>query len=214
MARSARLSAREVVVGMVAGARDIRSHPAAAAALLAIGVHRLCFGLLTLLTLLLYRNTFDARGGLFPGGMLGLGELVAATAAGTLLAAVVTPPVVRRTGKPAWITALLAGGGVAQLALGLPFLPPAIVAAGFVLGLVGQSVKICVDTTLQETIDDDHRGRVFSFYDTLFNVTFVVALVAGAFLLPVSGVSVPVLVLVCATYLVGAVAFARASRRR
>ncbi len=42
-------------------------------------------------------------------------------------------------------------------------------------------MKICVDTTLQETVDDDFRGRVFSVYDTLFNVTFVVALLVGAF---------------------------------
>src|SRR6059058_5206402 len=54
MARSARLSAREVAAGMVAGARHVAAHPAAAAALLAISVHRLCFGMLTLVTLLLY----------------------------------------------------------------------------------------------------------------------------------------------------------------
>ena len=36
-----------------------------------------------------------------------------------LLAAGVTPWVVRHIGKPRWITALLAGGGLAQLALGL-----------------------------------------------------------------------------------------------
>ena len=58
-----------------------------------------------------------------------------------------------------------------------------------VLGFVAQGVKICVDTTLQETVEDDFRGRVFSVYDTLFNVTFVVALLVGAFLLPPSGIS-------------------------
>ena len=56
---------------------------------------------------------------------------------------------------------------------------PAIVLASLVLGFVAQAVKICVDTTLQESVEDDFRGRVFSVYDTLFNVTFVAALLVG-----------------------------------
>jgi hypothetical protein len=203
MAGTVRLSARDVAVGMVSGARHAWSHPPAAAALTAISLHRLCYGFLTLMTLLLYRNTFSDAG-FFPGGMLGLGEVVAAGAVGTLSAAAVTPWVVRQIGKPRWITYLLAFGGLAQLGLGLPFVPPTIVLAGFVIGFVGQGVKICVDTTLQESIDDDHRGRVFSVYDTLFNVTFVAALLIGAFALPPSGISYPVLIAVSAIYLLTA----------
>jgi MFS family permease len=212
MARSARLSAREVVRGMVSGARHAWAERAAAAVLTAISLHRLCYGFLTLMTLLLYRNTFAGDGAFFPGGLAGLGEVVAAGAVGTLLAAVVTPWVVRRIGKPRWVVVLLAGAGVGQLVLGLPFLPPTVVAAAFVLGFVGQGVKICVDTTLQETIDDDHRGRVFSVYDTLFNVSFVLALLLAAFLLPPSGVSYPMLLAVAAGYLLTAALYAKWSR--
>lgn len=208
MSRTARLSVVEVARGMLSGARHAWAERQAAAALSAIGLHRVCNGFLTLMTLLLYRNTF-ADDGLFPGGMLGLGEVVAAGALGTLTGAVVTPWVVRHIGKPRWITGLLAFGGLALLGLGLPFLPPTIVLAGFAIGFVGQGVKICVDTTLQETIDDDHRGRVFSVYDTLFNVTFVVALVVAAFVLPPSGISYPVLVVVSVVYLATAVLYAR-----
>jgi hypothetical protein len=210
--RSGRLSARGVAVGMVAGARHLRAHRAAAAALLAISLHRLCYGLLALMTLLLYRNTFDSTGSLFPGGLVGLGEVLAAGATGTLLAAVVTPRVVRRIGKPRWITLLLAGGGLAQLALGLPFIPPTIVFAGFLLGFVAQAVKICVDTTLQESVADDFRGRVFSVYDTLFNVTFVVALLVAAFVLPPSGISYGMLLVVAAGYVLAAAGYARITR--
>jgi hypothetical protein len=74
-------------------------------------------------------------------------------------------------------------------------------------------VKICVDTTLQERVEDDFRGRVFSVYDTLFNVTFVVALLGGAFTLPASGVSVPVLAAVGVGYLLAAAAYARVTSR-
>jgi MFS family permease len=212
MARSARLSVRDVVRGMVSGARHAWAEPPAAAVLTAISLHRLCYGFLTLMTLLLYRNTFPAEGGVFPGGLAGLGEVVAAGAVGTLLAAVVTPMVVRRIGKPRWIVVLLSAAGVGQLALGLPFVPSAVVAAGLLLGFVAQAIKICVDTTLQETIDDDHRGRVFSVYDTLFNVTFVLALVLAAFLLPPSGISYPMLVAVGVGYLLTAALYARLAR--
>jgi MFS family permease len=209
---SARDSARETVLGMAAGMRHVAARPPAAAALLAISLHRLCYGVLTLMTLLLYRNTFESSGGLFPGGILGLGEVVAAGALGTLLAAAVTPPVVRRIGTTRWITVLLTGGGVAQLALGLQFVPAAVVLVGLLLGFVAQAVKICVDTTLQETVEDDFRGRVFSVYDTLFNVTFVVALLVGAFALPPSGVSSPVLVAVAGGYLLAAAGYSRVTR--
>jgi hypothetical protein len=165
------------------------------------------------MTLLLYRNTFQPGGGVFPGGIVGLGEVVAAGAVGTLLAAGLTPGVVRRIGKPRWITLLLVGAGVTQFGLGLPFVPPAIVLAGLVLGFVAQAVKICVDTTLQESVEDDFRGRVFSVYDTLFNVTFVAALLVGAFVLPASGISYSLLAVVGAGYLLTAVGYARVTRR-
>ena len=210
--RSAALSARAIGRGMVAGARHVLSLPPAAAALLAISLHRLGYGVLTLMTLLLYRNTFEPGVGVFPGGIVGLGEVVAAGAVGTLLAAALTPGVVRRIGKPRWITLLLVGAGVTQVGLGLPFVAPTIVLASLVLGFVAQAVKICVDTTLQESVEDDYRGRVFSVYDTLFNVTFVVALLAGAFLLPDSGVSYPLLVAVGVGYLAAAVCYARVTR--
>jgi hypothetical protein len=70
-----------------------------------------------------------------------------------------------------------------------------------------------VDSTLQETVADDFRGRVFSVYDTLFNVTFVAALLVAAFLLPPSGISYPLLVTVAVGYLAAAAAYTRLTRR-
>src|SRR3954449_7112580 len=61
-------SARGVAVGMLAGARHAWARPSAAAALTVIGLHRIRYGVLTLMALLLYRNTFSGSGGLFPGG--------------------------------------------------------------------------------------------------------------------------------------------------
>ena len=122
-----------------------------------------------------------------------------------------TPGVVRRIGKRRWITLLLVAAGVSQVGLGLPFVAPTIVLASLVLGLVAQGVKICVDSTLQESVEDEYRGRVFSVYDTLFNITFVVALLAGAFLLPPSGVSYGLLAVVGVGYLGAGLLYARIS---
>jgi MFS family permease len=209
--RSLGETARDTLLGLVAGARHVAARPPAAAALLAIGLHRFCYGVFTLMTLLLYRNTFT-EGGLFPGGILGLGQVVAAAAIGTLVAAVVTPPVVRRIGTRRWILLLLVGGAGAQVALGLWLTPFAVVLVGVLLGFVAQGVKICVDSTLQETVEDDFRGRVFSVYDTLFNLTFVVALVAGAVTLPESGLSSLVPVVVAGGYVLAAVTYSRITR--
>jgi hypothetical protein len=73
-----------------------------------------------------------------------------------------------------------------------------------VLGFVAQAVKICVDATLQQTVLDGFRGRVFSVYDALFNVSYVVALLVGAAVLPASGRSPGLLVAVAAGYLLTA----------
>jgi len=86
--------------------------------------------------------------------------------------------------------------------------------AGFWVGFAGQAAKICVDTLLQESVEDDFRGRVFSFYDTLFNVTFVAAAVVAAFLLPVSGKSYVMLAVVSAGYALTALGYGLAVRRR
>jgi hypothetical protein len=79
-----------------------------------------------------------------------------------------------------------------------------VVAAWFVLGCIGQGVKICVDTTLQETTEDDYRGRVFSVYDTLVNMAFVAGLLAAAWQSPASGRSLPALAAVSTGYLLAA----------
>jgi MFS family permease len=198
-----RLTVRDVGAGMLAGARHVWAIRPAATALAVITVHRLCFGLVTLMTLLLFRTTLGPWGPV-PGGLAGLGVVVAAGAGGTLLAAVVTPPAVRRLGRRGWVTLVLAVLSPATVALGLAFSAPAVVLAGFALGFGGQAVKICVDSTLQETVEDDVRGRVFAVYDMLVNVSYVVALLVAALLLPASGISPAVVLTVGVLYALAA----------
>ena len=106
------------------------------------------------------------------------GALVIVAGIGYACAALVTPPATRRLSKPAWITLLLAASAVVTVALGETFSQLAYLAIGFCLYLAPQGVAICATTILQEEVDDAYRGRVFAFYDMMFNVTYVAG--AGA----------------------------------
>jgi MFS family permease len=197
---------------MLDGARHLAERRGAGYVLLALGAHRVLFGLSLIATLLLYRNHFT-DGTVFRTGLAGLGQVVLAGAAGALVAAAVTPWATRHTSPRRWVATLLGSAAVIQLVLGLQYTPPAVVAASFAIGLAGHSIKIVADTAIQAECDDDYRGRVFGFYDTLFNVALVVGLFVGAVTLPPTGRSVAVVLGVAAGYGVVAVTYAWAASR-
>ena len=201
-----------VARGLAAGAAHVWSRRPAARALGAIAASRLLFGMSTIGTLLLYRNYFHDHG-MLRAGIVGLGQAFAASAAGYVLAAFVTPTVTNRIGKPRWVVLVFSAAAVAQVVFGLPFAMAPLLAGACVIGFVTQSAKICIDTIVQEEIDDDFRGRVFSFYDTLFNLTFVLAAVLAAFVLPKDGKSYPVLVAIGLGYALTALLYGAAERR-
>jgi len=186
--KDSRDSVRHVLRGLAAGVGHIRSHPSVLRAFTVIGIHRFAYGISAICTLLLYRNYFTDHG-VFRAGLGGLGQVVAAIAVGGGLAAVLTPIVARRLGYTRWSGGLLIGAGVVELALGLPFQLQLVLPAAALLGLTAQGVKICVDTLVAQRVADDFRGRVFSLYDTLFNVVFVAAGVLTALVLPETGKS-------------------------
>lgn len=202
---------RAVGEGLVSGARHVASRRPAAAALAAMTAHRFFFGVTSLITLLAYRNLF-ADGAVLKAGLPGLTQVVVASGIGTLLGAVLTPLVVRRVSKALEVTVLLACGAAVQIGLGLPYQKLTFLLAGLALGIISQGSKICIDTIVQENVDDDFRGRVFSFYDTLFNVSFVLAAAAGAFVLPDDGHSPTTLVVLAVGYGAAAVGYAGAVR--
>jgi MFS family permease len=209
--------AREAVAGVARGLRDGAVHVwrrrAPADALAAITAMRFCFGVLTVITLLLARNWFNNPDDT-NAGLATLGLAVAVTAAGFFAAAVLTPIVTPRIGVPTWIVVCALAAAVTQVALGLTFALGPILVAAFLLGLVSQGAKIGVDTVVQTTVDDAYRGRVFSVYDVLFNVAFVGAAAVSALVLPADGHSPAVLVGVAAGYALTGVLYGVAVRRR
>jgi hypothetical protein len=175
-----------VLRGFVDGARAVAANPSIAASFAGLAAYRLAFGISTLLTLLLYRYAFTDLGPL-RAGLPGIGEAVAVAAAGLLCAALVTPLLVHRWGRPWTIRVSLAVACATQLGLGL-FLSLAIVlVAAFVIGLTGQVVKLCADAAVQSEGPDGALGRIFALYDVVFNVGYVLAVALAAFAAPADG---------------------------
>jgi MFS transporter len=210
--RTARETMGEVARGLVAGAQHVRARVPVRNGLLAIGVHRLGYGVTTVCTLLLYRNYFTSDG-IFRAGLAGLSQVIAAVATGGALAAVVTPAAFRRFGAVRWPAGLLALAVVVELCLVLPYEMPALLVAALVLGFAAQGIKISVDTLVQLYIDDAFRGRVFALYDTMFNVALVVAAVLTAMVLPADGHSPASVIVIAAAYAATALVYVTNSRR-
>jgi hypothetical protein len=104
-----------------------------------------------------------------------------------------------------WPALLLVVAAVVEVGLGLPYTMPLLLLAALVLGFVSQAIKICVDTLVQQEVEDLFRGRVFALYDTLFNVTLVAAAVLTAVALPENGYSPAAVITIGVAYaLIGA----------
>jgi hypothetical protein len=189
-AQPARLAAelRVVAAGLASGLRFVFRRRGPTAALVAIGGNRFFYGILFLMSILLYRNYFYL-GAKASTAETHYGYLAAAGAVGYFLSALLTPIVTRRLIKPAVIALSLAVSAVLIGSLGQTFNQVAYIFMAFCLGLVGQATAICATTILQEQLPDDFRGRGFSYYDMMFNITFAAGALICLPFLPSSGKS-------------------------
>ena len=198
-----------VATGWAYGARTVRATPSVAATLSGLAAHRMVFGINTLLVLVIVRHSGAT-------GFAGLGIVVvfvAATGSGSFLANVLTPAAVRRWGRYASANAALLFAAVVQLA-GASLHLAVMVACGFFLGLAGQVVKLCADTAMQIDVDDTLRGHVFAVQDSVFWMSFIIAISVAAVLIPDDGQSAALALAGSGPYLAGLAGHARIGRRR
>ena len=194
-----------VGAGLAAGARYVVRRRGPTAALGATGGFSFLFGPLFLMSILLYRNYFyRSSAGTAEGH---LGALVVASGIGYACAALITPAATRRLGKRTWIVVLLAASAVVTAVLGETFLEGAYLGVGFLLYLTRQATAISATTILQEDVDDAYRGRVFAFYDMMFNVTFVLGAAIFAAFMPNNGKSAVIVAVVAAGFGVAAAGY-------
>jgi MFS family permease len=195
-----------VARGLSDGGRAALAAPSVAAGFVALFAHRAAVGISLLLTVLLMRFSFTDMGPL-KAGMAGIGEIMLAGGLGILAAGLTTARIVHRFGRRRTISGALVLAALAQAGLGLPMVLPTVLLATFVIMYAGQIIKLCVDAAAQRDIGDETRGRVFALYDTLFNITSVVAFVAAAAVVPLDGRSPGLIVAATVLYLVGLAGF-------
>ena len=203
--------ARDVVIGLIEAVAHLRRQRAAGIGLLTIAGHRLFYGIVTVATILVFRNYFH-RPDQIDAAIGDLGLVVVITGAGFAFASVVTPPMSARLGLRSSMIICLVASAVFQVLPGAIYVRLPLMVAAFLLGLTAQCIKICVDTLVQAHVADEFKGRVFVIYDMIFNVTLVVAAVIAALILPANGKSVIIMIIMAIGYLLVAVGFAVASR--
>jgi MFS family permease len=201
-----------VAVGLAAGVSYVRRRRGPVAALGATGGSRFLYGILFLMSILLYRNYFyPASASAALSHFVSL--VVVPAAIGYACAAFVTPPATRRLAKPSWIAVLLAAAALLAGPLGVTFGQVMFLIIAFGLNVAGQGVAICTTTILQEEVDDAYRGRVFAIYDMMTNVTFVAGAAVSAVFMPVTGKSYWIIGLVAAGYLLVSAGYWSATRQ-
>lgn len=181
-----------VAHGLGHGIRAVVGTRTVAVVLSAIGTHRFVFGMNTLMILLIVK-TYDL--GPIRGHDVGAVTVVGAgVAIGALLAAFTTPLLVHRVGRRWTIVTSLIVAAIAE-AMFVHIGWVTICVGAILLGLAGQSVKLCGDLAMQADISDTYRGQVFAVQDAVFNVAFVAAMVLAAAVLPAESGHAPALVL-------------------
>ena len=187
-----------VITGWLHGLRTVLDRPTVAATLSGLGAHRMVFGINSLLVLLLVRSGDAAAVSALRSAML----FVAAAGVGSFLANLVTPLAVRRWGRYATVNGALAAAAAIEVA-GFSLRLWLLVTCGFLLGGIGQVVKLCADTAIQIDVDDALRGHVFAVQDSLFWVAFIGAITAAATVISPDGHSPALVVAGGLVYLCG-----------
>ena len=205
------LVVHDVLADLAAGAGHVRERHRARDALGVIGAHRIAYGVWTIALLLLCRNRLNDSADVDAGLAL-LAQVVTVIGVGFAVAALITPPAAARWGTVNWIIACMTGSALIAAVLTVTMNAPLLLLSAFVLGITAQGAKICVDAIVQDDVDDAYRGRVFAFYDVVFNVAFVSAAGVAVLVVPSDGYSVPVYAGITLAYATAAAGY-RFSRR-
>jgi hypothetical protein len=181
------------------GFKFLAIHQDAARGIVATAIHRGGITALTLTAMLLERNTFNDPAD-SDAGLAGLSVALSFAAIGFTIGALVAPIGVRWTGRHRWMRLSMFAATLGTLILVIDRNQILLCAAAFTTGLFGQSVKVTNDALVQSKISDEFRGRVFAVYDVVVNGSIVSFAIISALLLPQSGDSWLVPLLIALTY--------------
>jgi MFS family permease len=184
---------------MLEGFAILRTHKDSLRGIIATATQRGGLTALTMMVLLLERNTYHNPANP-DAGLSGFAMMLTIAGCGIALGAFISPYVVRSLGRHIWIRLAMVIGTPSLILYVLIPNTFTIAIAAFVLALCGQAVKVTNDALVQSKIHDEYRGRVFSFYDMAVNAAIVLGAFVAAFVLPKSGESTALPIIIISTY--------------
>jgi MFS family permease len=195
-------------VEMREGWRFLEIHADAFRGILANGFQRGGLTALTLVGLMLERNTFNNAANP-EDGLSGLALAFSIAGIGIVIGALIAPFGVRKFGRHRWMRLMMFLSVFGPLPLAIWGNELTLFLAAFLTSVFGQSFKVTNDALVQSKIDDYYRGRVFAVYDVLVNAAIVSGGVIAALLLSDSGQGWQVPTLVSVIYLMTALRLLR-----
>lgn len=197
------------LIEMREGIKFLRQNIDTARGIGAVAVHRGGITALTLIALLLERNTFHDPAD-NEAGLAGLSFTLSIAACGFVVGAAIAPYGVRRVGRHRWMRFTMVASTLGPLFIVFTRTPLTLSFAAFLTALFGQSLKVTNDALVQSKIDDIYRGRVFSVYDVVVNGAIVSGAVIAALMLPNTGDTFLVPLIVAILYVTAGLRLLRA----
>ena len=195
---------KEVIEGLMI----LRSHSDALRGILSIGIQRGGITALTLMALLLERNSFNDPADP-DAGLAGFGMALAIAGIGIGLGAIISPYGVIKFGRHRWMRLLMFLCIPPLLIYAAGINEISMIGSAFLVGLCGQGIKVTNDALVQSKITDEYRGRVFAFYDVAVNAGIVTGAIGAALILPDNGVTAFLPITVALFYLFAATVLMR-----
>ena len=172
-------------------------------AIIVVAIQRGGLTALTLMALILQRNTFnDANNP--DAGLGGFAFALVISGIGITLGAVITPPATRIINRFTWSRAAMVAAAIPPIIFAFTLNEATLLLMGFFTGMAGQAVKVTNDAIVQQLTNDIYRGRVFAVYDVLVNAAIVSGALICAAYIPQSGLSAAVPTGIAGAYLFAA----------
>jgi len=193
------------------GLRILKNHPDALRGIFATAIQRGGLTALTLMGLLLERNTFNPPNNP-DAGLAGFAYALGVAGIGFGVGSLITPFFVGYLGRHHWIRIMMVAPSI-FLTL-FAFFPTEwlLITTAFFIATCGQAVKVTNDALVQSQITDEYRGRVFAFYDIAVNAVIVFGAIIAALLLPKNGKSIELPLITTATFTLAALLLLRPSK--
>ena len=195
---------------MFEGLSILQSHGDSLRGILATAIQRGGVTALTLMGLLLERNTFHSASNP-DAGLKSFGYALAIAGVGVGIGSLISPFAVARLGRHKWIRISLLGPIPILILFGIEHGQLLFVLTAFFVGLFGQAVKVTNDALIQSKILDEYRGRAFAFYDVAVNAGIMGGALIAAAVLPKSGNSHALPIVIAGVFALGGVVLLKSS---